>query len=170
MLYLTARGIAMAGATRDYLASISQGDEHSSLPEGPCMLSPSRLVESFSREVIRKQPEEFKIACLSDLRSLWPANHNPFYAGFGNRDSDVTSYLEVGVPSARILIINPQGEIRNSGKTYCWASYPKLLQLSTMMFPPIHADDTDPVDGGHFLLSISVTLTYDGGHLFHLVS
>ena len=106
MLYLTARGIGMAGTTRDYLASIHQGDltekkTESKLPDGPCLLSPSGLIESLTREVILKKPEEFKIACLQDIRSLWPASYNPFYAGFGNRDSDVTAYRESGVPSSR---------------------------------------------------------------------
>ena len=71
MVYLTARGIGMAGTTREYLSAVQQG-EHT-LPAGPCFLSPSRLIECFTREVIRRKPEEFKIACLLDLRSLWPA-------------------------------------------------------------------------------------------------
>ena len=50
MMYLTARGIGMAGTTRDYLSSIQQADA-SVLPEGPCLLSPSRLIESLTREV-----------------------------------------------------------------------------------------------------------------------
>ena len=61
----------MAGTTREYLSAVQQG-EHT-LPAGPCFLSPSRLIECFTREVIRRKPEEFKIACLLDLRSLWPA-------------------------------------------------------------------------------------------------
>ena len=116
MVYLTARGIGMAGTTREYLSAVQQG-EHT-LPAGPCFLSPSRLIECFTREVIRRKPEEFKIACLLDLRSLWPAEHSPFYAGFGNRDSDHTAYAAAGVPPARILIINPKGEIRHSRRAY----------------------------------------------------
>ena len=92
-------------------------------------------------QVIRRKPEEFKIACLLDLRSLWPAEHSPFYAGFGNRDSDHTAYAAAGVPPARILIINPKGEIRHSNRTYCWASYPRLLQLAREMFPPVDAEE-----------------------------
>ena len=146
MIYLTARGIGMATTTRDYLASIQQGEpskEESKLPEGPCLLSPSGLIESLTREVILKRPEDFKIACLQDVRSLWPPSHNPFYAGFGNRDSDVLSYRESGVPPSRILVINPQGEIRIGGQTYCWASYPKLVQLSNEMFPSLDAADQE---------------------------
>ena len=92
-------------------------------------------------QVIRRKPEEFKIACLLDLRSLWPAEHSPFYAGFGNRESDHVAYAAAGVPPARILIINPKGEIRHSSRTYCWASYPRLLQLAREMFPPIDTEE-----------------------------
>lgn len=115
MLYLTARGIGMASTTREYLESIDQ--DGCTLPPGPCLLSPSRLIESFTREVIRRNPEEFKIACLREIRALWPPEHNPFYAGFGNRDSDEMAYIAAGMPRARIFIINPQSEIRMAGTT-----------------------------------------------------
>ena len=39
----------------------------------------------FYREVIEKKPEDFKIACLRDIQSLFSSNRNPFYAGFGNK-------------------------------------------------------------------------------------
>ena len=120
------------------------------LPDGPCLLSPSGLIESLTREVILRKPEEFKIACLQDIRSLWPASHNPFYAGFGNRNSDVTAYQEAGVPLSRILVINPQGEIRLGGKIFPWASYPKLVQLSHEMFPALDTADHEPDDVDDF--------------------
>jgi len=50
-------------------------------------MSPDRLFPSFRREVILKKPEVFKIACLRDIKNLFPI-YNPFYAGFGNRDTD----------------------------------------------------------------------------------
>ena len=39
------------------------------------------------REVIEKRPEEFKIMCLKQIRSLFPEGANPFHAGFGNKSS-----------------------------------------------------------------------------------
>jgi len=42
------------------------------------------VVVFFSREVIAKKPEDFKIECLKNIASLFPGK-NPFYAGFGNR-------------------------------------------------------------------------------------
>lgn len=68
-------------ATREYLRSIRQGDVK--LPDGPLLLNPTSLISALHREVIEKKPEEFKIACLSDIQALFP--ENPFYAGYGNR-------------------------------------------------------------------------------------
>lgn len=59
---------------------------------------------------VLRRPHEFKIRCLQDIRALFPPEWNPFYAGFGNRDTDEISYLTVGVPASKCFIINPQGE------------------------------------------------------------
>lgn len=44
------------------------------------------------REIVVRRPHEFKIACLQDIRALFPAEWNPFYAAFGNRDTDEVAY------------------------------------------------------------------------------
>jgi len=38
----------------------------------------------------------------------------PFYAGFGNRPSDVVSYGATGVPKGKIFIIDPKGVVSNA--------------------------------------------------------
>lgn len=81
MLYLSARAIGQSRTTREYLRSIRQGDVN--LPDGPLLLNPTSLLSAFHREVIEKKPELFKIACLNDIKALFPSN--PFYAGYGNR-------------------------------------------------------------------------------------
>jgi len=82
MLYLSARAIGQSRATREYLRSIRQGDVK--LPDGPLLLNPTSLISAFHREVIERKPEQFKIECLSDIKSLF-TEKNPFYAGYGNR-------------------------------------------------------------------------------------
>jgi phosphatidate phosphatase PAH1 len=67
------------------LTSLQQ--DESTLPKGPVIMSPDRLMYSFKREVIYKRPEVFKIATLREIKSLFPAEHNPFYSGFGNRET-----------------------------------------------------------------------------------
>ena len=78
------------------------------LPPGPVITSPDRLQAAFTREVIHRRPHEFKIEALMGIRKIFPKGINPFYAGFGNRDTDMLSYKEVGVPTGRIFIINPK--------------------------------------------------------------
>jgi phosphatidate phosphatase PAH1 len=112
------------------------------------LLSPDRLLAAFTREVIHRRPEEFKIACLKardcvdvhvrraltsspqDIASLFEPNMSPFFAGFGNRETDAISYQSVGIPSvsvrlsttrvaasdstavkSRTFIINPEGKV-----------------------------------------------------------
>lgn len=72
------------------------------------IMSPDRLFPSFKREVIHKKPWLFKIMALKNIKSLFGTeNNNPFYAGFGNRDTDAMSYRAVGIELGKIFIINP---------------------------------------------------------------
>uniref|UniRef100_A0A8C1X4L2 phosphatidate phosphatase n=1 Tax=Cyprinus carpio TaxID=7962 RepID=A0A8C1X4L2_CYPCA len=108
-LYCSARAIGMADMTRGYLHWVSE--RGTMLPQGPVLLSPSSLLSALHREVIEKRPEKFKVACLTDIKNLFLPNTEPFYAAFGNRNTDVFSYKEVGVPLNRIFTVNPKGEL-----------------------------------------------------------
>lgn len=48
------------------------------------------------------------VPVLQDIKALFPSDCKPFYAGFGNRDTDEFSYLKVGIPLGKIFIINPK--------------------------------------------------------------
>lgn len=136
MLYLTARPIGQASQTRTFLQNVTQGN--AKLPDGPVLMSPNRLMESFAREVIRRKPHEFKIAALREVRSLFPPEFNPFHAGFGNRDTDVISYRAVGLIPQRIFTVNPQGELAVMKAKYeSAASYITLKDLVDNIFPDI---------------------------------
>ena len=91
IVYLSARAIGQASVTKEYLSSIKQGDVN--LPIGPIFLNPTSLANAFHREVIEKNPHEFKIACLSDIKKLFPETYNPFYAGYGNRVNVITKCI-----------------------------------------------------------------------------
>ena len=47
-------------------------------------MSPDSLFSALHREVIKRRPQEFKIAVLKDILGLF-GQKSPFYAGFGNR-------------------------------------------------------------------------------------
>lgn len=96
VLYLTARPIGQADATKSYLRSVNENGVR--LPVGPVITSPDGMFRSLHREVIMRKPEEFKIECLNTIKGLFPLASFPFYAGFGNRHTDVTSYQAVDIP------------------------------------------------------------------------
>ncbi|KAJ7325636.1 Lipin-3 [Desmophyllum pertusum] len=133
-----------AQQTRDYLKSVKQ--DQLMLPDGPLLLSPESLIKAFHREVIEKKPEEFKIACLRDIQSLFPTNNdrNPFYAGFGNKVNDVLSYRAVGISVSRIFTINHRGEVRHDLTNAFQTSYIKLSDLVDQMFPPFKTEGLPP--------------------------
>lgn len=132
LLYLSARAIGQSRATREYLQSICQGDVK--LPDGPLLLNPTSLISAFHREVIEKKPEQFKIACLSDIKALFP--QNPFYAGYGNRINDVWAYRAVGIPIMRIFTINPKGELKHELTQTFQSSYSSMTYIVDQLFPP----------------------------------
>ncbi|CAH1773471.1 unnamed protein product [Owenia fusiformis] len=147
-MYLSARAIGQSKITRDYLKSIRQGEL--ALPDGPMFLSPSSLVTAFQKEVIEKKPEEFKIACLRDIATLFPSNRNPFYAGYGNKVNDVWTYLAVGIPRTHIFTINHRGEVKHELSQTFQTSYTGLNDVVDHFFPPVHDTVDGPEPGQHF--------------------
>jgi phosphatidate phosphatase LPIN len=89
-VYLTSRAIGQANITRQYIRGLRQDGVF--LPDGPILMSPDRLMASFRREVIDRQPQIFKIMALTELKHLFPPWHNPFWSGFGNRITDILAY------------------------------------------------------------------------------
>ncbi|KAG0054539.1 hypothetical protein BGZ83_011039 [Gryganskiella cystojenkinii] len=132
ILYLTSRAIGQADYTRKYLKNVEQ--DNYQLPDGPVIMSPDRLMTAFHREVIMRKPEEFKMACLRDIRRLFE-DRNPFYAGFGNRITDALSYRSVNVPSSRIFTIDSGGEVKLELLSNYKSSYLALNDLVNEIFP-----------------------------------
>ncbi|XP_077479938.1 phosphatidate phosphatase LPIN2-like isoform X2 [Stigmatopora argus] len=157
-LYCSARAIGMADMTRGYLQRVNDGG--TLLPRGPLMLAPSSLFSAFHRcgnisvcwlarfedvltpwvlgpfrEMIEKKPEKFKVECLSDIRKLFGPDTEPFYAAFGNRESDVLAYRRAGVSACRIFTVNPKGEVILEQAKGNKTSYTRLSELVEHVFP-----------------------------------
>jgi len=141
IMYLSARAIGQASITKDYLQSVKQGDV--CLPDGPIFLNPDSLIHAFRREVIDRNPEEFKIRCLKDIQSLFEGK-NPFFAGYGNRPNDAYAYRAVGIPVSRIFTINPAGELRHELTQNYQTSYTEQDSMVDLVFPPVGKDGFDP--------------------------
>lgn len=147
LLFLSARAISQAYLTRQFLLNLKQDGK--TLPDGPVVISPDGLFPSLYREVIRRAPHEFKISCLEDIRALFPPDCNPFYAGFGNRDTDEFSYRKVGVPKGKIFIINPKGEVVVNHRVDT-KSYTSLHALVNGMFPPVSTVEQEDFNSWNF--------------------
>ncbi|OWM82353.1 hypothetical protein CDL15_Pgr001927 [Punica granatum] len=147
LLFLSARAIVQAYLTRSFLLNLKQDGK--ALPSGPIVISPDGLFPSLYREVIRRAPHEFKIACLEDIKALFPSDYNPFYAGFGNRDTDELSYRKIGIPKGKIFIINPKGEVAISHRIDV-KSYTSLHTLVNDMFPPTSLVEQEDYNSWNF--------------------
>lgn len=147
LLFLSARAISQAHLTRQFLFNLKQDGK--ALPNGPVVISPDGLFPSLFREVIRRAPHEFKIACLEDIKALFPPDRSPFYAGFGNRDTDEISYLKVGIPKGKIFIINPKGEVVVNRRVDR-KSYTSLKALVHDMFPPMSSSEQEDYNSWNF--------------------
>merc|ERR1719277_2124293 len=141
IMYLSARAIGQASITKDYLQSVKQGDV--CLPDGPIFLNPDSLIHAFRREVIDRNPEEFKIRCLKDLQSLFE-DKNPFFAGYGNRPNDAYAYRAVGIPVSRIFTINPAGELRHELTQNFQTSFDEQESVVDFMFPSLGYNRISP--------------------------
>eukprot|EP00118_Oscarella_pearsei_P011253 m.74148 g.74148 ORF g.74148 m.74148 type:complete len:722 (+) comp35877_c0_seq5:55-2220(+) len=133
-VYLSSRAIGQSRITRGYLKKLKQGEI--SLPDGPLLLSPTSLFTAFHQEVIKREPEKFKMAALDDIRRLFPKSANPYHAGFGNRKTDCMAYESVGIPRSRIYIINHKGEVAHAQSCTFQTSYSKLLDDVDHIFQP----------------------------------
>ncbi|ESW08669.1 hypothetical protein PHAVU_009G064400 [Phaseolus vulgaris] len=147
LLFLSARSISQAYLTRQFLVNLKQDGKV--LPDGPVVISPDGLFPSLYREVIRRVPHEFKIACLEVIKDLFPSDCNPFYAGFGNRDTDEISYLKVGIPLGKIFIINPRGEVVVNRRVDA-KSYASLHALVNGIFPPPNSSEQEDFNSWNF--------------------
>ena len=136
-IFLSSRAICQASMTKSYLEWVRQ--DGIPLPRGAVMLNPTSLFNAFHKEVIARQPEEFKICCLQGIRKIFPEGINPFWAGFGNRLTDVKSYREVEISDKRIYIVNHLGHLKDqqeSLKTYT-TSYSELGTKCDHFFPVV---------------------------------
>lgn len=114
IIYLTARAIGQSTMTKNYLNNLIQ--EQNKLPPGPMLMSPDGLFSALKREVIQRKPHLLKIPLLIEIKNLFPENIKPFYAGFGNRDTDAIAYRYLDIPLNNIFIVDPNSDVIQLGK------------------------------------------------------
>ncbi len=92
-----------------------------------------------------RKPEEFKIAALKDIKTLFvdklthkpydinDTDNGPFYAGFGNRITDLISYRAVAIPAHMIFTVDHTGKVVVYGIRH--SGYASVRELVEYMFP-----------------------------------
>ena len=113
IIYLTARAIGQSTMTKNYLNNLIQ--EKKTLPPGPMLMSPDGLFSALKREIIQRKPHLLKIPLLTEIKNLFPENSKPFFAGFGNRDTDALAYRYLDIPLNNIFIVDPKSEVIQLG-------------------------------------------------------
>jgi phosphatidate phosphatase PAH1 len=138
IIYLSARNIGQATRTKQYLASINQSGAR--MPEGPVLTSTEGLFSSLSREIVKKNPHVFKIKVLRGLYKVFSdGSGNPFYAAFGNKETDAMAYTTVSIETKRIFTINDKSEIKvlQNGST---VNFTNLNTTINDTFPEFNPD------------------------------
>lgn len=148
VIYLSARSMIQHTQTKKYLSSIVQSNTR--MPEGPIFMSPDGLFDSFTREVIEKQPQELKINFLTQILNLFPDDELPFYCGFGNKNSDFIAYECVGIPHTKIFLINEKGIISNPGNVLFKSTYEMLYEMKDQIFPCVKGANSCYYDFDYF--------------------
>ena len=134
IVYLTARAIGQSAMTKNYLNNLIQNQK--SLPPGPLFMSPDGVFTSLRREVIEKKPHLLKIPLLTELKNLFPTVLKPFYAGFGNRETDAISYRYLDIPLNKCFIINTSSEVIQLGES-AKTTYQEIADNVDKDFPKI---------------------------------
>ncbi|CAI5743792.1 unnamed protein product [Peronospora destructor] len=141
VVYVTCHGIFQANLHQILLHNSAGDDGDITLPMGPVLLSPDRLLASGSSEITDTQV--FKISVLDGLRSLFPRCVNPFYAAFGITEADSAVFMQVGVFIGKVFIVNPaDGSLRHHFLMGFHESYTSLLDRMDAMFPLIYSQTT----------------------------
>jgi phosphatidate phosphatase LPIN len=150
IVYLTTQGLSHAEWIRTLLRPVSPSsvpapssssstgadDSSESLPHGPVLLSPDRLLEAASNEAIDAQ--EFKAAALDAVRALFPPDVNAFYAAFGKTAEDAATFARAGVFPGKVFVVDEStGRLRHRALLGFLESFGSLLVLADTMFPPI---------------------------------
>ena len=139
IIYLTARPVCTHERTKNTLFSLTQ--DSLKMPKGPVLMSPDGFFISLKKEVIDRTPQEFKIECLTNVLNLFSGTQ-PFYAGIGNKQSDVYAYEAVGVPRDKIFIINEKGEVRTPANKFHLTTFKQIHEEIDLMFPDVKGGNT----------------------------
>lgn len=124
-IYLTARPLLMKDSTKNYVQGVNQ-DGGNKLPLGPVILNTDSFFSSVYLEMIKRKPQEFKIACLTKLFKLF--KEKAFKYGFGNKETDKITYQTLGVEDENIILVTKNSKMTDPSK-FVGKTYRELVPL-----------------------------------------
>lgn len=139
LLFLTARPITRADATRRYLSFI--GSE-SGVPMPGGALITSALGTLNTMAAVWKDIKAYKVKQLREVQELFrdaATGEQPrcFAGGFGNHGYDAEAYIDSDTPRQRVLIIDEDSVITIFGTGATFPGYKGLLSYIPDLFPPV---------------------------------
>jgi len=141
LVYLTARSQSQEEETKEYLFEMLQNRAGYSIPPGPVLFSPSTFISSLVTEVVDGNPYVQKTQTIADI---WRSFNTPDKSGimhtvmtaYGNKETDVTAYVDAGIDPHSIYIVNPQAELVNIGSGEV-SSYAHQAETIELLYPAI---------------------------------
>ena len=139
LLFLTARPITRADATRRYLNAIGK-DSGVPMPSGALITSALGTFNTMA--AVWKDIKSYKVRQLMEVQELFDCPmtgraHCCYAGGFGNHDYDAASYREAGTPPHRVMLIDEDSIIRIDGTDLMYNGYHGLLPHIPDLFPPV---------------------------------
>ena len=110
VVYLTARSIASDMYTREYLFEDLQDQNGYSLPKGPVFLSPKTFAKALVDAL--SNPSPVKTATTKAFLDLFDIKENVVLGAYGNKNSDTQAYMDAGVSTNIIYLINTDSVIK----------------------------------------------------------
>ncbi|KAI9916920.1 hypothetical protein PsorP6_017130 [Peronosclerospora sorghi] len=108
----------------------------SSLPMGPVLHSPERLLSTASLD----DAQDVNMAALDAFRSLFPRCLNPFYASFSTTQAASLVFTKMSVFYGKVFMVDPNdGSLCRQYIGGFLESYTSLLDRMDRMFPPIYS-------------------------------
>ena len=134
VVYLTARSIAQAESTREYLFETLQDQDGFSMPQGPVFMSPRPLAVAALAAIA--DPAPMKTALIKSITNTFERQANVFVGAYGNKASDAKAYVQAGIPTELIFIVDESSVMKRFSDQQV-TSYRQHELLVDQMYPKL---------------------------------
>ncbi|KAI9910308.1 hypothetical protein PsorP6_010083 [Peronosclerospora sorghi] len=132
VVYVTFHGLAQANVLRTRFRSNVRDKGEASLPMGPVLHSPERLLSTASFD----DTQDVNMATLDAFRLLFSRCMNPFYASFSTTQAAGLVFTKMGVFSGKVFMVDPNDvSLRHQSIGGFRESYTSLLDRMDRISP-----------------------------------